>query len=304
MRCLKLAVRKDGQSFPCGQCHNCRINKKRDWQARLLLEAASSKFAAFITLTIGVEDAKPESYCTYLDKPTVQRFLKRLREKLPRGALRYLVVGEYGEKKGRAHYHALFFSSVPLSSHMVASAWGLGNIDVGDVQQESIDYCLAYVLKGRSDCEGLSSEERLRRERHPEFRLHSQGLGRAALLHLLVPDRETGELLLNREFRVLGRHWPVGRYFRQRHRGGLSRTELYEQGQTDPVSERSDDRIERMLHEELRALPAGSAAYQELRDKIQARREALNKQLQARNIRDYYRDLHKLNDRGRKNETF
>lgn len=299
-----MAVRKDGQSFPCGQCHNCRINRKRDWQARLLLEAATSKFSAFITLTIGVEDEKHHPCSTYLDKPTVQRFLKRLREKVPRQALRYLVVGEYGEKKGRAHYHALFFSTVPLAKDMVADAWGLGSIDVGDVQQESIDYCLAYVLKGRSDCEELPPDERLRRERHPEFRLHSQGLGRAALLHLLVPDRETGELLLNREFRVLGRQWPVGRYFRSRYRGGVSCTELHEKGQTDPVVSRDDDRIERLLHEELRALPAGSPAYQELRQKIQARRDALNKQLQARNIRDYYRDLHKLNDRGRKNETF
>jgi len=296
-------VKRDGQMWPCGKCHNCRINRKRDWQARLLLEAASSAFSLFITLTIGVEDAKADSYCTYLDKGTVQRFLKRLRKPLPKGAVRYLIVGEYGTRAGRAHYHALIFSSVPLSQDLVSKAWGQGHVDFGDVQQESIDYCLACCLKSSDSDDTLSGDDALRRSCHPEFRLHSQGLGKAALPHLLVPDLETGELFLNREFRVLGRQWPIGRYFRQRVRQATL-TELHERGQTDPVAEREDNRIERLLNEKLRSLPSGSAAYQEVRQQIMARREALVKQQQARRIRDYYRDLHKLNDRGRKNETF
>lgn len=303
MKCTAF-VKRNGECWPCGKCHNCRINRKREWQARLLLEAATAAFSSFITLTIGVEDAKAEDYCTYLDKPTVQRFLKRLREKIRPQTFRYLVVGEYGERRGRAHYHALVFSTAPLGETVVADAWGLGHVDFGDVQQESIDYCLAYVLKGSSASDQLSDSERLRRQSHPEFRLHSQGLGRAALLHLCVPDPETGELVLQREFRVLGRKWPVGRYLRQRHRGGETAQRLKELRYSDPVVELEDSRIERMLHEELRALPVGSAAYQALKEKIQARREAQLKRLKGLRIRDYYRDLHRLNDRGRKNETF
>lgn len=298
-----MAVRKDGHSFPCGQCKNCRINRKREWQSRLLLEAATSKHSAFITLTLDAEGAKDGTYCTYLDKRTVQLFLKRLRDKYTPNSIRYLVVGEYGEKRGRAHYHALMFSTVPLSKNVVHEAWGLGSIDVGDVQQESIDYCLAYVLKGRSDTATLEPWDIRRREKHPECRLFSQGLGKAALPNLCVPDRETGELILNREYRVLGRSWPIGRYLRNKHRGG-SLTKRLESGNTDNVATTPDERIERALHEKLRSLPVGSEAYSKLRQEILRSREEKMQKLKARNIRDYYKSLHQLSDRGRKNETF
>lgn len=298
-----MAVRKDGHIFPCGQCKNCRINRKREWQSRLLLEAAVSKFSAFITLTLEAKDAKDGTYCTYLDKRVVQLFLKRLRDKLPANSLRYLVVGEYGEKRGRAHYHALMFSTVPLGKELVSQAWGLGNIDIGDVQQESIDYCLAYVLKARSDGDAFEPWDQVRRSRHGEFRLHSQGLGKAALLHLVAPAADTGELLLNREYRVLGRSWPIGRYLRNKYRGGTA-TALRNAGISDPVRESDDVRIERLLFEKLFALPPGTPAYAEVRQKILQSREEKMKQLKARNIRDYYKSLHQLTDRGRKNETF
>lgn len=40
-----------GQIYPCGQCTFCRINSKREWIARLLLEAASHPYNQFWTLT-------------------------------------------------------------------------------------------------------------------------------------------------------------------------------------------------------------------------------------------------------------
>lgn len=289
--------------WPCGKCHNCRINRKREWQSRLLLEAATAAFSSFVTLTIGFEDEKHHPVSTYLDKPTCQRFIKRLREVVRPVAIRYLLVGEYGERKGRAHYHMLLFSSSPISADVLANAWQQGAIHIGDVQQESIDYCLAYVLKGPNLNGKLGPDEVCRRTAHPEFRLHSQGLGRDSLLHLCTTDPETGELLLNREFRVLGRKWPVGRYLRDRHRGGTA-SGLHDEGISDPVKETDDNRIERLLYEELRTLPAGSPAYSALKEKIQARRDAQLKRLKGRRIHDYYKDLHHHNDRGRKNETF
>lgn len=296
-------VKRDGQQWPCGKCHSCRINRKRDWQARLLLEAASSAFSAFLTLTIEVKDAHKDSYCTYLDKRTVQLFLKRLRRACSGVSIRYLIVGEYGEKFGRAHYHALVFSTAPLAPAVVIKAWGFGSVDFGDVQQESIDYCLAYVLKGRSDCAHLAAWDGERRRRHPEFRLYSQGLGRAALPSLCVADRETGELVLQREFRVLGRSWPIGRYFRQRYRGGTA-TALHDAGVADCVAESRFTLIERALYEKLRTLSPGTEAYRVAVSEIQKKKEAALKVAQGRRIRDYYRNLHQLSEKGRKNETF
>lgn len=287
--------------FPCGQCRNCRINRKRDWQARLLLEAATSRFSMFITLTLEVKSDGP--YLTFVQKRDVQLFLKRLRKACGEIRVRYLAVGEYGERAGRAHYHALMFFSAPVDESVVSEAWGLGHVDFGEVQPESIDYVLAYVLKGRGEPDRLGVEELLRRSRHPEFRLYSQGLGRAALLELCVADPDTGELVLNREFRVLGRTWPVGKYFRQKMRAGRT---AYQCAITnsDPVAEQGSVRIERLLCDELRALPFGSPAYIQAREAIIQRRLAENEKLIRKHQRDYYRDLHQHTERGRKYETF
>lgn len=302
MRCLKLATSRTGLQFPCGQCRNCRINRKREWQARLLLEAATSRFSMFVTLTLEVKADGP--YETFLSKRDVQNWLKRLRKAVAPISVRYLAVGEYGERAGRAHYHALVFCSAPVSESVVSAAWGLGHVDFGDVQPESIDYVLDYILKRSGDTTHLGLEQLLRRERYPEFRLFSQGLGRAALLDLCHPDPDSGELILRREFRVLGRTWPVSRYFKTKMRSGESGVSLRLAGVSDPVAESSEEAIERALCEELRSLPAGSEAFKAAREAIIARRKAVTEKLIAKNCRDYYRDLHKLTDRGRKNETF
>lgn len=55
MLCKKL-VQMKGVTAPCGQCVFCRINKKREWIARLLLEAASHPVNQFWTLTYEEEN--------------------------------------------------------------------------------------------------------------------------------------------------------------------------------------------------------------------------------------------------------
>lgn len=55
MLCKKL-VKMKNVTAPCGQCVFCRINKKREWIARLLLEAASHPQTQFWTLTYEEEN--------------------------------------------------------------------------------------------------------------------------------------------------------------------------------------------------------------------------------------------------------
>ena len=42
---------KDGVSFGCGQCKGCRVNKRRQWTHRILLESMCHESSAFVTLT-------------------------------------------------------------------------------------------------------------------------------------------------------------------------------------------------------------------------------------------------------------
>lgn len=108
MLCANLATRRDGFQFPCGQCLNCRISRRRDWQSRLLLEAASHDYGAFVTLTYSPVGGPPP----ILFKPHLKDFLRVLREKHP--ALRFFAAAEYGANAGRAHYHVHLLSLIHI----------------------------------------------------------------------------------------------------------------------------------------------------------------------------------------------
>jgi len=199
MLCANLATRRDGFQFPCGQCVNCRINRRREWQARLLLEAATHDYGTFVTLTYQpVEGPPPVVLRSHL-----HAFFRVLREQYP--DLRYFAAAEYGSHTGRAHYHAHIFTSKPLLPAILRQAWPFGIIHQGDTEPASLDYCLGYLLKDRKLLTWPIES------RFPEFRLYSQGMGKHALAHLLLDGTE-----LPREFRVFGKKWPIGRYLRDR----------------------------------------------------------------------------------------
>jgi len=93
-----------GKAYPCGQCLPCRINRRRIWAHRIMLEAGLYGDNAFITLTYDDEHDP-----TSLEPKHAQTFLKRLRHNYPK-PIRYYLVGEYGESTDRPHYHAALFN--------------------------------------------------------------------------------------------------------------------------------------------------------------------------------------------------
>lgn len=99
---------------PCGKCYECVKRRRNDWYVRCLIESRNRRFTYFGLLTYAEVDSK-------LKKRDVQLFLKRLRSY--EIDLRYLIVGEYGEKRGRPHWHCLFFSDRPIAFSLIAKAW-------------------------------------------------------------------------------------------------------------------------------------------------------------------------------------
>lgn len=235
----KALVESKGTVHPCGQCLFCRINKKRDWISRLLLEAASHEKNQFWTLTyedtalptatppVGGTDAARKAHLQQLTggrhlavgsqpgtlfKPDLAKFFKRYRKNY--GEFRYYAVGEYGEKLGRPHYHVLAFGTdLPLPE--LQRTWGLGAVHIGDVESASIQYCVEYALK----TDKAQSLIDLRRQ--PEFAVMSRnpGIGSYAIGEfrqaiLRSEPLPTGELLIPDTFRVLGREYAVPRFIR------------------------------------------------------------------------------------------
>lgn len=222
---------KDGIPFPCGQCLACRINKRRYWTLRLLLEFFENhEKASFVTLTYSDEHLPlSESVRPVLSKRDVQLFLKRVRKKFGQG-IRYYAAGEYGPKTQRPHYHIILFGVGPdeLDSDWfyfggksgpyrpnycrpstLFSLWKLGVVHIGEVTQHSIQYVAGYVTKKiTKKGDGLE----------PEFSLMSRrpGIGLPALAEiarsLQKVSKRSPSTLPARELVVEGKRWPLGRY--------------------------------------------------------------------------------------------
>jgi len=149
------------KAFPCGQCMPCRINRRRLWSNRILLESCKHEKSAFLTLTYAPEFL-PENGS--LQPRHLQLFLKRLRKELSPHKIRFFAVGEYGDQTWRPHYHLAVFGIDAFSTDIVRRCWGMGHVMVGDLSRASAAYIAQYCTKK------LTSKDDPRLEgRHPEF---------------------------------------------------------------------------------------------------------------------------------------
>ncbi len=154
---------------PCGQCLGCRIDRRKQWGARIMHEASEYRDNSFLTLTYRdkIQCNKhqlkhgfhmPESGS--LVKSHHQKFMKRLRHHYPDRRIRYYQCGEYGDETNRPHYHSCLFNlsfhdeqlysqnhGNPLfTSETLENLWGYGFATVGDLTYESAQYVAGYVL--------------------------------------------------------------------------------------------------------------------------------------------------------------
>lgn len=105
----------NGKFVPCHLCWQCRLDRVDDIVGRCIAESKTAVATHAVTLTYGraldsdkanygEPDHERAAFLTYSD---VQKYVKLLRRHgYP---LRYLVVGEYGSLKGRAHWHIIIF---------------------------------------------------------------------------------------------------------------------------------------------------------------------------------------------------
>ena len=190
--------------IPCGNCLGCRLDYAKEWTVRLLHEYLMhpDEECWFLTLTYN-DDALAETFLPPLRNPITKKidppierlalgadslgeaawfpnlyardmtlFWKRLRKKYPDKKIMYYQAGEYGETRGRCHWHAIVFG-LPLDidelkfngvSELGDSTWRapqleklwhstydesrpLGNVIVGKVTAKSCGYVARYTLK-------------------------------------------------------------------------------------------------------------------------------------------------------------
>jgi hypothetical protein len=158
---------------PCSKCPPCKKRRTSGWSFRLVKEGERSISALFVTLTYNTENVPiTKKGFMNLNKPDVQKFMKRLR-KLSKQKLKYYVCGEYGFQKMRPHYHMIIFNA---DKEMIEKAWALNNkpigtIYIGEVNEASIGYTLKYMTK-KGKIPMHYNDDRIK-----EFSLMSKGLG-------------------------------------------------------------------------------------------------------------------------------
>lgn len=191
-------------TLPCGKCMGCRMERAAVWAARIMHEAQLYPHNSFITLTYA-----PEHLPTYNGVPTLrprdfQLFMKRLRKsregsrsfdakvqdvvrvavhgEVPHG-VRFFQAGEYGDRFGRPHHHAILFNcdfpdrtfwkKTPSGASLYRSAdlerlWTFGWSSVGEVTLASAGYVARYTLKKSGAPQGALN-------RVPEYVTMSRG---------------------------------------------------------------------------------------------------------------------------------
>lgn len=156
----------------CGQCVGCRLERSRVWAVRCMDESSLYSANVFITLTYDNEHLPPDNGLHYRD---FQLFMKRLRNKYGDG-IRFYMCGEYGELRGRPHFHALLFNfdfpdkykwcmrkklpsfrsptldglprgAVDRSLVDPTCLWPNGHAEIGSCTFESAAYIARYIMK-------------------------------------------------------------------------------------------------------------------------------------------------------------
>lgn len=213
--------------LPCGQCRGCRKMRADEWAVRIIHESMMHPQNCFVTLTY---DDKHLPEDGSLDLDHFQRFMKRLRKATGR-KMRYFHCGEYGDQRGRPHYHAAIFGesfrydATPLpdpnlyASDTLSTAWGKGLVSIGSLTPASARYIAKYVTKKIT---GAPAKEAYRRvniltgeeyQISPEYATMSRmpGLGRSYYERYGADVRRNGHCLIG------NRKVPIPRYYEKLH---------------------------------------------------------------------------------------
>lgn len=145
------------QQVACGKCWQCRKSRVNDYVGRCLCELSTSKEVLVLTLTYR-DRTENDLAEKVIYPPHFQKFVRALRDS--QHSLRYLAAGEYGELKGRAHFHCILFlnssddaldllkSQIPQKQITHIPQWPHGHVfgDWGG-SESKLRYVCKYLLK-------------------------------------------------------------------------------------------------------------------------------------------------------------
>lgn len=206
MNCVNpFYLQKEGIWVPCGRCILCRIQRAKEWSTRLCHEIGYWEKTSFVTLTYDPEHLPLD---LSISKRELQLFFKRLRKNLSQEGRNvvYYASGEYGDKFGRPHYHAIIFGmdNSLADTETLKKSWQKGNVFVGTATYDSCRYVADYVQK---KLYGLRSREYSDAGLEQPFSLMSQKIG------LRWAEDNYNSLIRNKGLTMHGAKQSIPRYY-------------------------------------------------------------------------------------------
>lgn len=171
MYCVNPINIEEKGTFPCGMCRFCREMRSNQWALRMMHESNYWDACSFITLTYNDQNLPKDGN---LQKEALQLFVKRVRKYIEPRICKYFGCGEYGEKRGRPHYHIVFFGLGAKDKKVIEDCWKFGFIYVEPLTRQTARYVTKYVTKAPL---GRSKRDKYYCTRVPEFQTASHGIG-------------------------------------------------------------------------------------------------------------------------------
>lgn len=197
---------------PCGKCFICRKKRVSQWTLRLTHEYQSNYSDTpmyFVTLTYNNDNFVNPS----LNISDVQKYIKRVRIEIHRKSkskrpIKYLLVGEYGFKSMRKHFHIIFLGVPKKFAYLLEEKWYFGFSSVKYCNVNTVRYLLKYSFKQHF----INPSEYKKLGLYPPFFSCSKGFGLNYLLNPTVIER----LLELRYFCDNDRIYGIPRYYRKK----------------------------------------------------------------------------------------
>lgn len=225
---------------PCGKCLDCSIARKYDRATRIMLEASCFTNNVFITVTIDQENLKSNDladnlftqfkkdfrrvygeaqYCPISYKNRKKNFKSYTHKKF-----KFIETGEYGDLRGRKHYHAIIFNhsfrdlrdtgfysskgNPVFTSDALRNLWKLGNVQCENLTFDLALYVGKYITDGWED--DYSVDPETNQPRKKPYSTSSHGIGLTWLKKYYKDLLGAGVVMLN------DRDCPIPRYFKKK----------------------------------------------------------------------------------------
>lgn len=206
---------------PCQKCNFCLQNRRIEWAYRIQYElnAKHTHAGAFLTVTYDpehlpiVKEKWSNIHVATLSKKHIYEFVKTLKqkqrrferkEKLDPWKIKYYLVGEYGTKLGRPHYHLILLNARKYVTERMQESWAYGHIHVGTVTDKSINYVAKYMID-RDDTRKFTEAQKT-------FASMSKGIGSTYIEDRTAWHKRTLALYVMKE----GKKVRMPRYYKDR----------------------------------------------------------------------------------------